>query len=134
MNSYVKNVADRFNITQHIECNMTWTKAAWLEETAKWRVELRNTKTGKVSIRECKLLISATGHMIDAKGLDVPGKSEFKGNIVHSSKWTSGIDLQGKRVVVLGNGSTAVQVVPAILKEASQCTQIQRVSTCCFQV
>jgi cation diffusion facilitator CzcD-associated flavoprotein CzcO len=43
--------------------------------------------------------------MVDPKRFDVPGKSDFKGQIVHSSKWTDEIDLKGKNVVVLGNGS-----------------------------
>ncbi|OXV05420.1 hypothetical protein Egran_06812 [Elaphomyces granulatus] len=126
MHTYMLNVADRFNILQHLQCNHAWIGSTWLDDRKCWRIELRSTQTGEVSIQECKVLISATGHMVDPKRFDVPGKSDFKGQIVHSSKWTDEIDLKGKNVVVLGNGSTAVQVVPAILNDVQKCTQIQR--------
>jgi cation diffusion facilitator CzcD-associated flavoprotein CzcO len=103
--TYMLNVADRFNILQHLQCNLAWIGSTWHEGSKCWRIKLQNRQTGDVSIQECKVLISATGHMVDPKQFDVPGKSDFKGKIVHSSKWTDDIDVKGKNVVVLGNGS-----------------------------
>jgi len=105
MHTYMLKVAERFNIGQHLQCNMVWVSGTWLEDRKYWRVILRNTLTDEISIQECRVLIAATGHMVDPKRFDVPGKSDFKGKIVHSSKWTEDVDLKGKNVVVLGNGS-----------------------------
>lgn len=105
MHTYMLNVADRFNIGQHLHCNVAWVNGTWHEDRKIWRVELRNTPTGEISIQECRILIAATGHMVDPKRFEVPGKLDFRGKIVHSSKWTEDVDLKGKNVVVLGNGS-----------------------------
>lgn len=105
MHAYMLDVADRFNIEQHLQCNLAWIGSTWLNDCGCWRIELQSTQTGEVSIQECKVLISATGHLVNPKRFDVSGKSDFKGKIVHSSKWTDDINLKGQNVVVLGNGS-----------------------------
>ncbi|KAF2875790.1 hypothetical protein BDV95DRAFT_281774 [Massariosphaeria phaeospora] len=126
LNEYMLNVARRYQISQHVRSGMAWVGSAWLEESKTWRIQLQNTDTGDISFQDCKVLVSATGHMIDPKRFDVKGKQDFQRRIVHSSKWSADIDLKGKNVVVVGNGSTAVQLVPALLKDVQKCTQIQR--------
>ncbi|KAI9046091.1 flavin-containing monooxygenase [Aspergillus affinis] len=126
LHNYMLDVAQRFHILPHLECNVAWVGSTWLEDRKCWIVELQNTQTGERYVQECAVLISAIGHMVDPKRFDVPGKETFQGQIIHSSKWTNEVDLKGKNVVVLGNGSTAVQIVPAILDDVKQCTQIQR--------
>lgn len=105
MLSYMERVADDYNINQHIQLNMSWTSSTWLEDQQCWRIELRNTKTGQVSIQECKVLIGAIGHQVDPKPFEVPGKEQFEGTIVPACKYPAGLNLRGKDVVVLGNGS-----------------------------
>ena len=105
MLSYMLRVADKYNINQHIQPNMNWVSSTWLEDRKCWSIELRSTKTGEVSIQECKVLIGAIGHQVDPKPFNVPGKSQFQGKIVQACKWPEGLDLKEKNVVVLGNGS-----------------------------
>ena len=105
MLSYMMRVADQYNINQHIQPNMNWVNSTWLEDRKCWSIELRSTKTGEVSIQECKVLIGAIGHQVDPKPFDVPGKSQFQGKIVQACKWPEALDLKEKNVVILGNGS-----------------------------
>ena len=105
MLSYMKRVADEYNINQHLQPNMEWVSSTWLDGRKCWSIELRSTKTGEVSIQECKVLIGAIGHQVDPKPFNVPGKSCFQGEIVQACKWSEGLDLKDKNVVVLGNGS-----------------------------
>ncbi|KAK0508706.1 hypothetical protein JMJ35_008982 [Cladonia borealis] len=126
MLSYMKRVAEEYNINQHLQPNMEWVSSTWLDGRKCWSIELRSTKTGEVSIQESRVLIGAIGHQVDPKPFNVPGKSCFQGEIFHACKWPEGLDLKDKNVIVLGNGSTAVQVVPNILDDVRKCTQIQR--------
>lgn len=110
LHNYMIGVAEKFHILPHLECNVSWVGSTWLEKQKCWRIELQHTQTGERYIQECTALISAVGHMVDPKRFDVPGKETFKGQVIHSSKWTEEVDLKGKNVVVLGNGSKSRQV------------------------
>lgn len=105
MLSYMNRVADRYGINQHIQFNMNWVSSTWLEDRKCWIIELRDTRTGRCSIQECKILVGAIGHQVDPKPFDAPGIHGFQGNIVYASRWPEGLDLKDKNVVVLGNGS-----------------------------
>jgi cation diffusion facilitator CzcD-associated flavoprotein CzcO len=124
LHNYIEKVADQFNIVPNIKFGMSWEGSVWIPESSCWRVMLRDCTTGNIFTQMCKVLISATGHLVDPKQLEVRGKSIFKGKIVHSSQWTSDIDVTGKSVVVLGNGS-----------KSSPCLSQQRLLTggrhCC---
>ncbi|XP_014553636.1 hypothetical protein COCVIDRAFT_107170 [Bipolaris victoriae FI3] len=126
LHGYMEKVADRYNLVPHMKFGISWEGSVWIPETRCWRVVLRDCATGDTFTQMCKVLVSATGHLVDPKQLEVQGKDIFKGKIVHSSLWTSDIDVKDKSVVVLGNGSTAVQLVPSILEDVKECTQIQR--------
>ena len=105
MHTYMLDVANRFDTIPHLACNTAWIDSTWLEDQKIWRITLQDMTTREIKVQECRVLISATGHMIDPKKFNVEGLEEFKGQIVHSSKWTKDTDLKGKNVVVLGNGS-----------------------------
>ena len=105
LHDYMEKVADRYNIGPHMKFGISWERSVWMPEIRCWRVVLRDCATGDIFTQMCKVLISATGHLVDPKQLDVQGRDTFKGKIVHSSLWTSDIDVKGKSVVVLGNGS-----------------------------
>ena len=48
---------------------------------------------------------------------DIPGLNDFKGQLIHSAAWNADVDLKGKRVCVIGNGSSGVQIVPSIIDQ-----------------
>ncbi|KAL1796106.1 hypothetical protein ACET3X_006330 [Alternaria dauci] len=106
LHDYIEKVADQFNIVPHVKFSMSWKESVWVPESSCWRVILRDCTTGNTFTQMCKVLISATGHLVNPKQLEVQGKPVFKGKIVHSS--------------------TAVQLVPGILNHVKECTQIQR--------
>ncbi|KAH8698216.1 hypothetical protein GQ44DRAFT_832214 [Phaeosphaeriaceae sp. PMI808] len=118
--AYMWRVASKFNILPHLQCNFAWIESVWIEKRNCWRSEFRHTKSGELRVHESRILISATGHLVNPKTFDVPGRVGFKGLVIHSARWPEHVDLQEKNVVVLGNGSTAVQLVPAILDNAPQ--------------
>lgn len=99
--------------------------AEWIEETTRWRIIVRDLKTGRVFAHECQFLFAAMGLLVTPRELDVPGASTFEGAIFHSAQWQD-VDLTGKRVVVFGNGCTGAQIVPSIVGQTQHLTQIVR--------
>ncbi|KAH8808672.1 hypothetical protein F5884DRAFT_845119 [Xylogone sp. PMI_703] len=123
---YLQRVAHRNNITSHINFCTEWTGAQWLEKTSRWRVLLKDTRTGKTFIHEAKILISAVGGYTNPKYPTLPGLENFEGPVIHTAKWDKDYDLKGQNVVVIGNGCSASQLVPAIVDEVESITQLIR--------
>ena len=101
-------------------------KCEWVEETKRWRLHIRHLKTDHVFTHECQFLFGAAGQLVQPRELDVPGAESFKGPIFHSSRWRDDVSLEGKKVVVFGNGCTAAQIVPSIVNKTEHLTQIVR--------
>ncbi|KAM0490038.1 hypothetical protein ACHAP8_011959 [Fusarium lateritium] len=101
-------------------------RCEWVEKKARWLVRVRNTSTGSVFYHECRFLFAASGILVTPRKIDVPGSENFKGPIFHSSEWNDDVDVSGKRVIVIGNGCTAAQIVPSIVDKTKHLTQIIR--------
>jgi len=134
--------AKRWNILEKIRFRVECLGAEWSDNTSLWTVRLKNCVTGEEFFRKCRILVSAVGIFGVPKDLDVSGLSikqatltvgvdSFKGEIFHSSKWRHDISLQGKKVVVVGNGCSATQIVPKIAVEAESVTQFIRSQHVC---
>jgi len=65
-------------------------------------------------VDRAEVLIKATGFVNDWRWPDVPGREKFKGTMLHTARWDDSFDPEGKKVAVLGYGSTGVQITPAI--------------------
>lgn len=101
---YFNSVAKSFDVHRHVVPNTEWEGAYWQDSTSTWIVKLKDLCTGDTYYKECKILISAVGGLVDPNQLNVPGIDDFKGEIIHTAQWRSDISLRGKDVIVLGNG------------------------------
>lgn len=101
-------------------------KCEWIESKKRWRLRIHHYKTDNIFYHECRFLFAAAGQLVTPRDLDVEGKDTFNGPIFHSSNWISDVDLTDKNVIIIGNGCTAAQIVPAILGKTKQLTQIIR--------
>ena len=124
--SYLNNVATKYDLKKKMSFGFNVERCEWLEESARWRMTVRHIKTDTILIHECQFLFCATGQLVHARDIDVPGSGTFNGPIFHTSRWRSDVDLKDKRVVVFGNGCTGAQVVPSIVKETKSLTQFVR--------
>ncbi len=81
----------------------------------------------------CNFLMLCSGYYSYVEGYtpEFPGIKNFQGTVVHPQKWPADLDYAGKRVVVIGSGATAVTLVPAMAKTASNVTMLQRSPTYC---
>ncbi|OJJ47351.1 hypothetical protein ASPZODRAFT_151843 [Penicilliopsis zonata CBS 506.65] len=122
---YLTRVARQYGVDRHFRGSTEWKGACWHEKTQSWTVELQDLQTGKLFTRECSILISAVGGIVNPNTLNVKGVDSFQGEILHTARWRD-IDLRDKNVAVIGNGASALQLVPAILKQTNSVTQFMR--------
>jgi monooxygenase len=129
--AYIRETAEAYGIDRKIEYGQKVTAARWSSRDATWTVDVRDAGTGEVRRLTCGFLFMCSGYYDYEGGYtpDFEGRERFGGRIVHPQKWTSDIDYDGKRVVVIGSGATAVTLVPELAKRAAHVTMLQRSPT-----
>lgn len=110
--SYWQSVAKKHDIYSKTRFGSRVTGAYWDEAKSQWRVNISDTKTLQQTDEYYDFVIPAIGHFNEWKLPDYPGISTFKGHLRHSSNWDTTFDPIEKRVAVIGNGASGVQVVP----------------------
>ena len=119
---YANHVAERFDLRRHIAFRTKVTAAVFDEEANRWRID---TDTGtRVAAR---FLIMATGCLSSANTPDFEGLGSFRGATYHTGRWPhEEVCFSGKRVGVVGTGSSAIQAIPVIAEQAAHLTVFQR--------
>ncbi len=124
--AYVKDTAEAFGIDRKIRYRHRVVRASWSSSDALWTVE---ANVGDEHARfTCRFLFMCAGYYDYDAGYtpDFPGMDRYRGRVVHPQKWTKDVDYEGKRVVVIGSGATAVTLVPELAKRAAHVTMLQR--------
>ncbi|WP_226531137.1 flavin-containing monooxygenase [Microbacterium paraoxydans] len=119
---YLNHVADRFDVRRHYRFGERLASASWNERAQGWEVQ---TESGLAT--SARWLIMATGGLSKPQLPDLPSRDEFTGEVLQTSAWPEApVDLRGKRVAVIGTGSSGVQAIPLIAQEAAELTVYQR--------
>lgn len=119
---YLQHVADRFELRSGIEFNTRVTAAHWDESTNRWLVE-----TDQGDQVSAQYLITGIGCLSAGQIPDIAGIDSFEGESYHTGSWPhEGVDFAGKRVGVIGTGSSGVQSIPVIAEQAEHLTVFQR--------
>ena len=119
---YINHVADRFDLRRDISLNTRMEKASYDEAAAEWEIR---TSTGE-TIR-ARFLLLCMGQLSAPKAPTFPGQEDFEGEIIHSAVWPkTEVSFEGKRVGIIGTGSSGMQMTPVIAKEAQHLTVFQR--------
>jgi cyclohexanone monooxygenase len=120
--TYVRHVADRFDIRNDIQFDTVVTSAVFDEAASRWTLK---TDTGETI--SAPYVIMATGNLSTPRTPDIKGIDTFKGKTYHTGLWPhEGVDFTGLRVGVIGTGSSGVQSVPHLAKQARQLFVFQR--------
>ncbi|WP_181034182.1 NAD(P)/FAD-dependent oxidoreductase [Arthrobacter sp. GMC3] len=117
---YLVEVAEMFDIRRRIQFGVELLDASWIEGEQHWRIQ---TSSG---IYLARSFVTAAGPLHEPAIPDLPGLSEFTGEMFHSTNWPEDLHLRGKKVVVLGTGASAVQFIPRIQPEVESLTVLQR--------
>ncbi|HEX3461005.1 MAG TPA: NAD(P)/FAD-dependent oxidoreductase [Acidimicrobiales bacterium] len=128
---YIKDTASESGVDQHIRFNHRIVTADWSSDEARWNIVAERTDTGESVEFTCGFIFSCSGYYRYDHGYlpDFPGMADFAGTIVHPQAWPADLDYEGKRVVVIGSGATAVTLVPAMADAADHVTMLQRSPT-----
>ena len=120
--AYLGFVADRYDLRRDIRLSTRMTGASWDEEAGRWRARLDDG--GEIV---CLFTVMATGCLSLPKTPDIPGTERFGGEVIFTSRWPQEeVDLTGKRVAVIGTGSSGIQSIPLMAEQAAQLTVFQR--------
>ena len=126
IHAYFEKVADDFGVRPRIRFGTSVEAATWHDDTQRWAVETI-TADGARKTLHANAVISAVGAFNKPRRPDVPGMESFEGPSVHTAEWPAeGVELDGRRVAVIGNGASAMQLVPAIAGRVKELVVFQR--------
>ncbi|MDC3379035.1 NAD(P)/FAD-dependent oxidoreductase [Planctomycetota bacterium] len=119
--AYLETLASEHGLLEHIRLGVTVRDARYQEATGRWRVAL-----SEGDVLDAGTLVSAVGALHVPKYPAIAGRGEFAGPSWHSARWDHSVDLKGKRVGVIGNAASAVQLVPHVAEQAQELYVFQR--------
>ena len=125
---YLWDTVREAGIGRAIHHGLRVRSAQWSSAQQLWTVHAQTEGNGQLSTWRARFLVLGTGYYDHDAGHrpDWPGLDRFNGTLVHPQHWPDGLNLQGKRVVVIGSGATAVSLVPALAAEGASVTLLQR--------
>ena len=128
---YLKETVAEHQLEPHMRYGHKVVSAKWSTARARWEVEIEQQATGDSILLSCDFLHMCSGYYNYEHGYmpEFEGTECFNGPIIHPQHWPEDLDYQGKRVVVIGSGATAVTLVPALAKTAAHVTMLQRSPT-----
>jgi cation diffusion facilitator CzcD-associated flavoprotein CzcO len=115
---YHRDVVDSFDLRPHVRLDTEVTEARWTGSD--WQV------TANGEVERADFVVMATGVLHHPNIPEIPGLTDFEGTTLHSARWDDSVDFAGKRVAVIGTGSTGVQIVSAMQPKAEQVTLFNR--------
>jgi cation diffusion facilitator CzcD-associated flavoprotein CzcO len=119
---YINHVADRFDLRKDIKLDTRMTRAHFDERASRWIIETEDGRQWST-----QFLLMCVGQLSTTKRPDTPRQSDFRGEIIHSGIWPKhNVDFTGKRVAIIGTGSSGMQMTPVIAETAKHLTVFQR--------
>ena len=129
--SYIREAAAEYDVEQHIRYQHKVVTASWSSTQSRWSVTAERGDTGAQVTISCQFIFSCSGYYDYDQGYtpEFAGIDNFKGQVIHAQHWPEQLDYQGKRVVVIGSGATAVTLVPAMSQDTASLVMLQRTPT-----
>jgi cation diffusion facilitator CzcD-associated flavoprotein CzcO len=119
---YINHVAERFDLRRDIRLDTAMTSARYDGQRARWEVT-----TGSGERWDARYLVMATGQLSVPRDPELPGQSDYRGLVLHTAHWPHvEPDLAGKRIGVIGTGSSGTQLIPVVAGQAARLTVFQR--------
>lgn len=118
---YLRRCARKYGLDSHLKLGTEITDVSFDSDAQVWRL-----RSASGDGHCARALVTATGQLSRTRLPSIPGRGEFKGRAFHSAQWDPSHDLSGRRVAVVGNGCSAVQIVPQIAANVRQLHVFQR--------
>ncbi|TGJ79106.1 hypothetical protein E0Z10_g9659 [Xylaria hypoxylon] len=123
---YFNGFAQKYNLYQYIHLQHQVIGAYWNNDKGEYDITIKDTANNLVITDHCNILINAGGVLNHWRLPDIPGLDKYKGILLHTANWDETVQLEGKRVGLIGNGSSGIQVLPAIRDKCSKVTTFIR--------
>ena len=126
--TYIRDTAAEHGIDRHIRFRQRVVRASWSSDDARWTLQVRAGDEAEPVEYTADFLYLCSGYFSYDHGFmpEFPGADRFAGTLVHPQFWPEDLDYDGKQVVVIGSGATAVTLVPAMTERAGHVTMLQR--------
>lgn len=121
---YLDHVAQKYGVAKKIRLGHDVTGARYDDDANVWHLSLR--VDGEETVHTANVIVTGSGLFANPKPLDLPGITSFAGQIVHTTEWSDDVTFAGRKVAVIGNGSTGVQLLSRIAEDAEQVYACQR--------
>jgi len=129
---YMKRTTDKYNLDERVELNSKITSSIWDDDAGKWRIKVQKTDSvgsmTEVDV-EADVVINGSGFLSKWSWPNIKGIETYKGTLVHSAAWDTSLDWTDKRVAIIGNGSSAIQILPQMQPKAKSITTYIRSPT-----
>lgn len=122
---YIEKVCEKWNLKRDVKFSHKVAGLEWVEEDAKWKITV--SVKGEEHVEYADFIVSAQGFLSRWKWPKIDGIHDYKGHKVHSAAWDHSFDYSHKRIGIIGNGSSAIQILPQMVKlEGVHVTSFQR--------
>jgi len=125
LHAYLQRIADEAAVEDHIRFETEVTSAAWNADDQRWHVEVRTADGGSETLT-ASVIISGVGFLNRPAFPKITGLDSFEGPTMHTAEWRGDVELEGKRVAVIGTGASAMQLVPNVAGVAKRLMVFQR--------
>ncbi|KAL4945497.1 hypothetical protein BDV06DRAFT_219188 [Aspergillus oleicola] len=123
---YILDTTEKFGLREKVQFNSKVISAIWNEEEGKWKLRVQRNGDGEVVEDSADVLLNGGGILNNWVMPKIEGLETYDGKLLHTAKWDTSYDTTNKRIAVIGNGSSALQVVPAVQPTAQQITNYIR--------
>lgn len=124
---YIKRTTVKYNLDERVRFNSKVASTIWDDATGKWKINVE--RNGAIQEDEAGILINGSGILNKWSWPNIPGIQCFRGKLVHSAAWDETLDWTNKRVAIIGNGSSAIQILPQMQSSAAHITTYVRSAT-----
>ncbi|KIX09207.1 uncharacterized protein Z518_00286 [Rhinocladiella mackenziei CBS 650.93] len=124
---YFRKVAEDYDVLKYARLNHRIVEAEWLESQGQWKVKVqRNNDPSDTIVDYSDFFLHGGGVLNNWRWPQIKGLKEFQGHLLHTARWDETLDVRNKKVLVIGAGSSSVQVVPTIVDEVDQLYVVAR--------
>ncbi|KAJ5183656.1 hypothetical protein N7492_001272 [Penicillium capsulatum] len=123
---YLEDVVDKHNLRRFMSFGVECRSAHWDETLSKWKIVVRNLASQDEKVIWADAFVYAVGRLNNYKIPQIPGQEKFHGSQIHTANWPADANMKDKKIIVIGNGASAVQCTAALQPVASTIVNIAR--------
>lgn len=124
---YIKDTTSKYGLDETVRFNSKIIEAIWNNTDGKWDIKIE--ANGEIISDRADVLINSSGLLSRHRWPDIKGLESFQGKLTHSAAWDPELTWEGKRVAIIGNGASGIQILPQMRKTAAHVTTYIRSAT-----